>query len=297
MKRSSLPYFDQILQRLQAGDQQLERSFGLHVHWGYWRDPRVSAEIAREGFPAAAEALTSLLLEQAQITDGQSILDVGCGFGGTVASLNRQWDRLALTGLNLDERQIERARLNVQARAGNSLEWVVADACALPLAAASQDVVFAVECIFHFPSRDTFFQEVHRVLRPGGRLVLSDFVPRAPLALGLRVLQKLHRAPFSNATYGPVDSCWDRRRYGHQTRRHGLELCSDLDITPHTLPTYAVVRDLFAAMGDLQGGRDTARVEQLCRAGLLQYRILTLIKPERDRSCTTASMPENLCLP
>lgn len=297
MQRSSLPYFDQILQRLQAGDQQLERSFGLHVHWGYWPNPRISAEVAREGFSAAAEALTSLMLEQAQLSDGQSILDVGCGFGGTLASLNRQWDRLALTGLNLDKRQIERARRNVQARAGNTLDWVVADACAMPLAASSQDVVLAVECVFHFPSRDSFLQEVQRVLRPGGRLVLSDFVPRAPLALGLRTLQKLRRAPFSNATYGPVDSCWDRRRYGLRARQHGLDLCCDLDITPNTLPTYAVVRDLFEAMGAPQGARDTARIEQLCRAGLLQYRILTFLKPERVRSSTTASIPETRCLP
>ena len=274
-----LPYFDQVLQRLAAGDTQLERCFGNHVHWGYWKDPNPSKRSALQEFPQAAEALTRLMLDQAPIQAGQSVLDVGCGFGGTIASLNQHWDGLALTGLNLDARQIERARQLVQPRAANTIEWIVADACALPLAADSLDVVLAVECIFHFPSRQAFLQEAQRVLRPGGRLVLSDFVPCRPLAILLRALQSLHGAPFSNDTYGPIDCSWDQRRYASQSKSLGLELSNDVDITVHTLPTYAVVRELFRAMGADRAVRDTAQIEQLSRWGWMRYRILTFSKP------------------
>ena len=279
MPAPALPYFDQVLQRLEAGDPQLERCFGNHVHWGYWKDPHPSELSAIQEFPQAAEALTRLMLDQAHLKAGESVLDVGCCFGGTIDSLNQNWDGLALTGLNLDARQIERARQFVQPRAANTIEWIVADACALPLATDSLDVVLAVECIFHFPSRQAFLQEAQRVLRPGGRLVLSDFVPCRPLAILLRVLQSLRGAPFSNGTYGPVDCRWDQRRYASQAKRHGLELRNDLDITVHTLPTYAVVRKLFAAMGAESAVRDTARIEQLSRWGWLRYRILTFSKP------------------
>ena len=44
----------------------------------------------------------------AGIADGQHILDVGCGFGGTVASLNENFSRVHLLGVNIDERQLER---------------------------------------------------------------------------------------------------------------------------------------------------------------------------------------------
>ena len=279
MPDPALPYFDQVLQRLAAGDPQLESCFGNHVHWGYWKDPHPSVQSALQEFPQAAEALTRLMLDQAHIQAGQRVLDVGCGFGGTIASLNQNWDGLALTGLNLDARQIERARQLVQPRAANTIDWIVADACALPLAAESLDVVIAVECIFHFPSRQAFLKEAQRVLRPGGRLVLSDFVPCRPLAILLRALQSLRGAPFSNDTYGPIDCSWDQHRYASQSRRHGLELSNDVDITVHTLPTYAVVRELFGAMGADRAVHDTARIEQLSRWGLMRYRILTFSKP------------------
>ena len=274
-----LPYFDQVLQRLAAGDTQLERCFGNHVHWGYWKDPNPSIRSALQEFPQAAEALTRLMLAQAHIQTGHKVLDVGCGFGGTIASINEHWDGIALTGLNLDARQIERARQHVQPRASNTINWIVADACALPLTAESLDVVLAVECIFHFPSRQAFLREAQRVLRPGGRLVLSDFVPCSPLAILLRALQSLHGAPFSNETYGPIDCSWDQRRYASQSKRLGLELSNDMDITVHTLPTYAVVRELFRAMGADRAVRDTAQIEQLSRWGWMRYRILTFSKP------------------
>lgn len=270
----SLPYFDQLLQRLEAGDARLGQRFGRHVHWGYWDPPGIDPDQAWDGFAEAAEALSLRLLHQARIRDRERVLDVGCGLGGTIACLNAGWQGLALTGVNLDSRQIEVARRSVEPRADNSLAWVVADACALPLPAASQDVVLAVECIFHFPARERFLAEVRRVLRPGGRLVLSDFVPVQPLAWLLRLLAAGRSAQVFNRTYGPVDCSWDCRRYAREARRHGLRLVGNDDITLNTLPTYGVVARLFEAMDLPSAVADTALIKRLSRWRWLRYRIL-----------------------
>jgi SAM-dependent methyltransferase len=267
-----LPYFDLLLQRLQQGDPAFSGAFARHVHWGSWDDPqRADGSVA--DFAAAAERLTERLIDQAAIASGQRILDAGCGFGGTLARLNEGGDALDLTGLNIDPRQLQRAAASVEPSPGNRLTWVVGDACAMPFAAASFERVLAVECIFHFPSRGAFFREAARVLRPGGRLTLCDFVPSPTLLLLQRVRGGIDRE--MRATYGPVDCGCGLAEYRRLGERQGLRLACDADITRSTLPTYPVVAGLFAAAGWPEAEAATRRIGLVSRLGLLRYRILS----------------------
>src|SRR5262245_24213224 len=171
-----LPYFDILLEELSQNKRDITEAFGRHVHWGYWDAPR-DANGSMADFAAAAEKLSERVCDAAAVADGQRILDVGCGFGGTVQHLNQRLRQVRLSGLNIDERQLARARQHVIARPGNEVDFHEGDACAMPFPDASFDVVLAVECIFHFGSRARFFEEARRVLAPGGRLALCDFVP------------------------------------------------------------------------------------------------------------------------
>jgi SAM-dependent methyltransferase len=275
-----LPYFDLILQQLEAGEPRFQEAFGNHVHWGYWPDPR-RADGSVADFSLASERLCGLVMAGAQLADGRRVLDAGCGFGGTVASLNGRWSDLELVGVNLDGRQLERAAARVRPRSGNRIRWICADACALPpgLGAGEWDAVLAVECIFHFPSRDAFFEQCSRLLRPGGRLALSDFVPAPPLALLRGNRPDFSAAPsglggWVTSTYGPVDCSCSRQGYRQLAQRHGLKLVVDQDITRGTLPTYALVADLFRSVGELEAARATDLVAWMGRLGLLQYRVM-----------------------
>ena len=134
------------------------------------------ATCSPEEYGTAAENLCRMVCDAAEIRDGMRIIDVGCGFGGTLASLNERFSDLQLVGVNIDARQLERAAELVTPQNGNSIEFVEADAARIPLPDNSFDVVLAVECVFHF-NRPGFFAETERLLDHGGTLTLSDFVP------------------------------------------------------------------------------------------------------------------------
>ncbi|MBS2038797.1 class I SAM-dependent methyltransferase [bacterium] len=224
-----LPYFDIILSRLAQGDPDFQQAFGRHIHFGVWDDPEVSgADLMQTA--EAMERMCQLLLDLADIQPGQQVLDVGCGFGGTLASLNERLSPVRMTGLNIDARQLEVARQRALAREGNQLDFVVGDACQLPFPDASFDRVLAVECIFHFPSRRAFFEHAARVLKPGGNLTLSDFV----------LPEGTPPAQYDGTTevlWGPHTAI-DLAHYQQLAAEVGLRLTGGQDISASVMPSY-----------------------------------------------------------
>src|SRR5262249_2976751 len=142
---------------------------------------------------------------------------------------------LRLSGLNLEGRQLERARQLVQPANGNTLELHQGDACALPFADRTFDHVLAVECIFHFPSRERFFTEAYRAMAPGGPLALSDFVPSAlflPIARIATESPALARFQY----FGRCNLSATVHTYRRLAAQTGFDLLIERNITRNTLP-------------------------------------------------------------
>ena len=225
------PYFDLLIDGFKTG-----RS-GRHVHLGYWdAPPPLATPCGADEFESAQARLCDVVIELADLRDGQSVLDVGCGFGGTLGAVNARWRDMRLVGLNIDRRQIDICR-SIAPRPTNTLSFEMADACALPFRPASFDRLICLEAMFHFASRDVFLQQAAGVLRPGGRIALTDILLRNPgdqAPVEITLLEQIIRRE-----YGPWPKLWvDADEIVEAARQAGLVLDRSVDATAQTLPSY-----------------------------------------------------------
>jgi ubiquinone/menaquinone biosynthesis C-methylase UbiE len=123
--------------------------------------------------------VSDVLLDAAGVGAGTRVLDVGCGTGELCAAAAARGARPS--GADLAEGMVAAAR-----RAHPGLEFVHADAEALPCADAAFDAVLGAFVVNHIPRAERAAAELRRVLAPGGRVALAMWGPpeRVPF-LGL----------------------------------------------------------------------------------------------------------------
>jgi tocopherol O-methyltransferase len=157
----------------------------LAVHFGYTDD-------STRSHTDALKNMNRVLADRVLIQPGERVLDAGCGVGGS--SLWLATKRGAeVVGITLAARQAAMARDNAIRRGvTDRVQFEVADFTATRFPDASFDVVWAVESMCHAPRKVAFYREAARLLRPGGRVVVADFVRAArPLdSTGERLLHE-----------------------------------------------------------------------------------------------------------
>jgi SAM-dependent methyltransferase len=114
-----------------------------------------------------------LLVDAAQLSTGERVLDVACGTGVVArTAAARVGATGGVTGVDLNPGMIAVARA-LTAPSGAVVEWLQRDALDLQLPDASYDVVLCQQGLQFFPDRLRALREMRRVLVPGGRLALS----------------------------------------------------------------------------------------------------------------------------
>lgn len=122
--------------------------------------------------PSVFEPLARRFLVHMALRPGQRVLDVACGTG-IIARIAATMlgPQGSIVGIDLNPNMLELARAYAP-DAGARVEWKEGDAASLPCADADFDVVLCQQGLQFFPDRGAALREMHRVLRPAGRVGL-----------------------------------------------------------------------------------------------------------------------------
>jgi tocopherol O-methyltransferase len=150
--------------------------WGEHLHHGYWIHGNEPKDVAQD-------QLVEHLAQAANIQQGATILDVGCGYGGSSIYLARKYAAKAI-GITISPVQVEMATRSA-AQAGVSASFLCMDAEAIDPRLLNSgepfDVIWSVESISHYQDVPAFFASAANLLRPGGVLAITDWFKRESL--------------------------------------------------------------------------------------------------------------------
>lgn len=153
------------------------------VHFGFYDENA-------DNHTSALMNTNQVLANAADVKKVEQVLDAGCGKGGSCFWLAEHLEAIA-TGITPVATQIEDC-LKQQKTLGleDKTHFLQADYCDTPFEDASFDVVWACESLCHAVDKAAFYQEAFRVLKPGGRLIVAEYIrsQRPHPAAGERLL-------------------------------------------------------------------------------------------------------------
>lgn len=114
-----------------------------------------------------------VLLRQNLLQPGERMLEIGCGVGAVLGILGQHCPGVSFAGIDLQAEQIDYARQHLSGL-GVECDLRVGDAAHLPWPDQSFDQVYAVWFLEHLDRPERVLEEAYRVLKPGGRIILTE---------------------------------------------------------------------------------------------------------------------------
>lgn len=156
------------------------------------------------------------------------VLDLGCGTGLLTRRLQQEAGRPDVTGADFSAGMLEQA-----SRDSTGITWVRASAVSLPFADDSFDAITSTEAFHWFPDQDAALRECHRVLVPGGRLLVALVNPDIELIGDVaRTLSGLAGQRFSWPTPAQMKKMVEEAGLRVETQRRLFRLLAGLVLPP-----------------------------------------------------------------
>ena len=194
------------------------RMWGENINLGYFKTPD-------DDLGTATERANARLAEAAGLADGMEMLEVACGVGGAARYVARHIDaRIIATNLSRDQLAIARDR--TEAAISNRISYEYADFHDLPYQDNRFDVWWCTLAVLHAVDKPKVIGEAFRVLKPGGRMVLTELTARE--GLEPETLRK-----FSAEAHSP--GLWSMSQYDQQFHETGFTILEGEDWSERAL--------------------------------------------------------------
>ncbi|MBV2151534.1 methyltransferase domain-containing protein [Kitasatospora sp. SUK 42] len=208
-------------------------------HWG-WTEPGQS----KWRLWRAQRQLEDVLGRKLALPAGSRVLDAGCGAGAVARAMATRFG-LLVSGVDvLDFHLAEARRLSARARLAHRTAFFWGDYHRLPFGDGEFDGAYSMETLVHSYDPPRALAELHRVLRPGGRLVLLGPMSTAALS-ELPSPARALLEPYLDAMVMTGARLYHARNLPRLLVEAGFEVEEALDATPYYAPTTEAVHAYF----------------------------------------------------
>lgn len=195
------------------------------VHFGYYDQDITSHH-------EALLNLNKVMAQRSGVKNGDTILDAGCGQGGSAVWLARNFN-VQVTGITLVPHQVKKAQKNaLRNRVQNRVSFFEQDYTSTSFPDESFSLIWACESMCHADPKINFYKEAYRLLKPGGRLICADYFrnerPLKPSG------EKLLHDWLNGWSIKDIDTVEEHRKNALQCGFSGFNI---KDITPFTRPS------------------------------------------------------------